>query len=246
MTAFAALCLTDDQGIPLAPAAHHLLWLRLMCDTSIKRLLIVAPPEAAKTTWATALIATRIGLFPESNTVIASVDSATAEKRSVTIRNMITSPVWQSIFPDILPAEGMQFTHEEWSVAPNGKPSTGRLHPTLRSYGTGQAIVGSRADLLLGDDLISYDLARTEGMRKTVSEWFHSSFLSRLKAGGRVILIGTSWGESDLYADIRKSNEGWVICHTPLLSETDCIADISWPDSYAGVKIGEQCQSQPM
>ena len=127
----------------------------------------------------------------------------------------------------------------EWSIARNGIATQGRLHPSMRGYGTGQAIVGSRADLLVGDDLIDYNLSRTTGMRKFVKEWFHNSFLSRLKSGGRVILIGTAWNCSDLYSDIRQAGEGWVICKTSLLQDGPCYAELYYPDNFIGQMLGE-------
>lgn len=238
VAAFAALNLTDDQGVPLYPAAHHWLWLKLICNTDIKRLLIIGPPESAKTSWVTAYVATRIAFFPESNSIIGSIDAETAMKRSMTIRNMIETDTWKTLFPDVLPAIGMKQEQAEWSVARHGIANPGRLHPSLRGYGTGQAIVGSRADLLVGDDLIDYDMARTVGMRKFIREWFHNSYLSRLKSTGRVILIGTAWNAADLYADIRNGGD-WVVCHTPLLSDGPMTADISYPDNWDGEMLGK-------
>lgn len=240
--AYAALALVDEQGLPIVPAAHHKLWLKLACDTNIKKLLIISPPESAKTTWLVAAYLTaRVGMFPESNNIIASVDSSTAEKRSMTIRGMTATSTFRALFGDVAPAKGMPFEQHEWSLAPKGNPAPGRLHPTMRAYGTGQSIVGSRADLLIGDDLIDYNLSRTAHMRETTLEWFHNSFLSRRKSEGRVIIIGTMWGASDLYADMRKGTDGWVICHTPILSEQadGFYAQVTYPDGFPYPMLGE-------
>jgi hypothetical protein len=209
-----------------------------MCNPEIKRLLIIGPPESAKTTWALAFMACNIAFHPESNNIIGSIDAETAMKRSMTIRSLVESETWKSLFPDISAASGMKQEQAEWSIARNGVATQGRLHPSMRGYGTGQAIVGSRADLLVGDDLIDYNLSRTIGMRKFVKEWFHNSFLSRLKSGGRVILIGTAWNAADLYADIRQSGEGWVICKTSLLQDGPCYAELYYPDNFIGQMLG--------
>jgi hypothetical protein len=238
VASFAALLLSDDKGVPIYPAAHHWLWLQLMCNPEIKRLLIIGPPESAKTTWALAFMACNIAFHPESNNIIGSIDAETAMKRSMTIRSLVESETWKSLFPDISAASGMKQEQAEWSIARNGVATQGRLHPSMRGYGTGQAIVGSRADLLVGDDLIDYNLSRTIGMRKFVKEWFHNSFLSRLKSGGRVILIGTAWNAADLYADIRQSGEGWVICKTSLLQDGPCYAELYYPDNFIGQMLG--------
>lgn len=241
VASYAALAITDDAGAPVYPAAHHALWLRLACDDNIKKLLIIAPPESAKTTWmVSAFLACRIGFYPQENVILASVNASTAEKRSMALRTSVESEVWQYLFPGIQRAEGMKYEQAEWSIARNGKPLPGRLHPTVRAYGTGESIVGSRGDLLLGDDILDQENTRTDAARRLVREWFHTSFLSRRKSGGRVILIGTAWNAGDLYAEIRKEQQGWVICHTPLLSSTEGFyASITYPDSWPFEKIGE-------
>lgn len=241
VAAYAALTIQDDRGRPVAPAPHHWLWLRLACDERVKQLLIIAPPESAKTTWmVSAFLACRIGFYPESNVILASVNASTAEKRSIAVRTAVESEIWRYLFPKVDRAEGMKYEQAEWSIAPDGKPHPGRLHPTVRAYGTGESIVGSRADLLLGDDLLDMENTRTDNARKLVREWFHTSFLSRRKTGGRVILIGTAWNAADLYAEIRKEKIGWVVCHTPLLENGDGFyADITYPDEWPYEKIGE-------
>lgn len=244
VAAYAALSITDDYGMPIMPAAHHWLWLQLACDEHIKKLMIISPPESAKTTWlVSAFMGCRVGIFPEGNHIIASVDADTAMKRSMSIRNSIESSTWKSLFPNILSASGMKWEQGEWSLAPAGIPHPGRLHPTVRAYGTGQSIVGSRADLLLADDILDFENTRTDGGRKVTEEWFHNSFLSRRKAGakpGRVIVIGTSWNSADLYNKIRKEDQGWVICHTPILvDQPPFYADITYPDNWPYKKLGD-------
>jgi phage terminase large subunit-like protein len=241
---YASLTVTDDSGKAIKPASHHQLWLKLICDERIKRLLIIAPPGSAKTTWMSAYLACRAGFYPESNVILASVNASTAEKRSMAIRTAVERPTWQDIFPGVLRAEDMKYEQMEWSLAPNGKSAPGRLHPTIRAYGTGESIVGSRGDLLLGDDILDMENTRTQHAREIVKEWFYTSFLSRNKPLGRIVLIGTEWNAADLYAELRKSG-GWVVCHMPLLADGDLYADISYPSDFSGermepVKLGEK------
>lgn len=241
--AFASLSLTDDAGRPITAAPHHRLWMRLACDERIKKLLIISPPESAKTTWfVNAFLGSRLGFYPDSNNIIASIDSETAMKRSMTLRTMVLDPSWTALFPRVVPAPGMKWEQTEWSLSAGGVVRPGRLHPTIRAYGTGQSIIGSRADLVLCDDLIDFNLARTEGERDRIRSWFHNSLLSRRKTNGRVIVIGTMWNAGDLYADLRANPQGWVICHTPLLGSTGApfYADISYPDDWPYEMLGDE------
>lgn len=244
VAAFAALHLQNDVGEPITPAPHHWLWLRLFCDERIRRLVVIAPPESAKTTWMiSAFVGCYIGIWPERSVIIGSTSGSVAEKRSVSLRAMVEGAEWQKTFPGVLPvtgSEGLRWEIDSWSIAPDGKPHAGRIHPTVSSYGTGGSIIGSRADLVIGDDLLDFDSSRTEHQRNTVEQWFHNSMLSRRKARtGRAILIGTSWHFADLYSKASKT-EGWVTCKMKLLSETpEVYAELTYPSDWPHEKFGE-------
>lgn len=244
IAAYALLTITDDDGLPITPAAHHWLWLRLLCDERIKKLLIIAPPESAKTTWTiSAYLGCRIGFYPEQSIVIGSVSGPVAEKRSIGLRTAVETSEWKDLFPEISQiraAGGFKWETHEWSLAPLGKPRPGRLHPTIAAYGTGGPVIGSRADLVVADDLLDFENSRTAHQRELVEHWLHTSLLSRRKARtGRAIMIGTAWHHEDIYSKAKKEG-GWVVCHLPLLSESnEVIANISYPDNWPYETIGE-------
>ncbi len=244
VTAFASLHLHTDGGMPVASAAHHTLWLRLLCDECITKLLIVAPPESAKTTWTiSAYVGCYIGFYPEHSVIIGSTSGEVAEKRSLSLRALVETAGWQSTFTDVLPvraAEGLKWSSNEWSLAPHGLPHPGRIHPTISAYGTGGSVIGSRADLVIADDLLDFDNSRTAHQRMLVETWLHNSLLSRRKSRiGRAIMIGTAWHHDDIYSKARKEG-GWVVCHTPLLSDSpEVYATLTYPDDWPYERLGE-------
>ncbi|MEI8167862.1 MAG: hypothetical protein WCG26_15880, partial [Chloroflexales bacterium] len=96
VAAYAALHLTTDGGMPILPAAHHRLWLHFLCNPLITKLLIIAPPESAKTTWIlSAFTGAYLGLYPERSIIIASSSGPIAEKRSISLRNAVFTRAWQ-------------------------------------------------------------------------------------------------------------------------------------------------------
>lgn len=240
VTAFAALHMATDDGTPIAPAAHHWLWLQLMCDPSINRLLIIGTPESAKTTWMMAYAACLIGFYPEWPGIIAASSGSVAEERSLALRNLVSSAEFAKTFPTVKPAAGMKWLSDKWSVAEDGRPHPGRLHSTVSSYGTGGSITGSRARWLIADDILDNENTRTQHQRELVDTWLHKSLLSRPMARtGIVRMIGNAWHHDDSHARLRRS-EGWVTCHIPLLSESEEVrAIITYPDDYAGRPIGD-------
>lgn len=244
VASFAYLHITNDSGVPIMPAAHHWLWLDLMTDERIKRLLIIAPPESAKTTWTiSAYVGAYVGFYPERSVIIGSTSGVVAEKRSMSLRTMVESEAFRKTFPGVIPvksAKGLKWVPNEWSLAPDGIPHPGRLHPTVAAYGTGGSVIGSRADLVVCDDLLDFDNTRTAHQRETVNQWIHNSLLSRRKSRtGRVIMIGTAWHHADFYSIARKSGT-WVVCHVPLLTEgPEVAAHITYPDDWPYEKLGD-------
>lgn len=241
VAAYAALLLTEDDGTPIAPAAHHWLWLTLLCDERIKKLLIIAPPESAKTTWLiSAYLGCKIGFVPEASFIIGSSDGDTAKKRSLSLRTMTETEDWQATFPGVKRAIGMTWDSMTWSLAPNGMPTPGRLHPTIAAYGTLGGITGSRANEVLGDDLLDFENTRTQYQRELVNTWVHNSFLPRRKSKiGRAALIGTAWHHDDAYVRARDTG-GFVVCRTPLLSDgPDVYAILTYPDNWKYERLGE-------
>lgn len=187
-----------------------------------------------------------IGYYPERSVIIGSTSGAVAEKRSLALRNLVDSPAYQKTFTNVLPVKsrsgkgGLKWGVTEWSLAPNGMPTPGRLHPTVAAYGTGGSVIGSRADLIIADDLLDFDNTRTAHQRKLVETWLHNSLLSRRKSRtGRVIIIGTAWHHDDIYSKARKEGD-WVVCKISLLSPTNEVyAYLTYPPSYRGEILGE-------
>lgn len=246
--AYAALHIVDDLGLPITPAAHHRLWMQLACDTRIKKLLIIAPPEAAKTTWLiSAFVGCYVGYYPESNIIITSASGDVAKRRSMSLRATVQSGIWRETFPGVLPANRLSWEMMNWSLAPDGEPRPNRLHPTVSAYGTGGAITGSRGDLIIADDVLDFENTRTPYQIEIIKKWLHNSVISRLKSQvGRLIIIGTAWTHDDIYAEARQSGD-FVVCHTPLLSVTNRVyANISYPDDWPHEMMGEPISGDPL
>lgn len=221
VVAFAYLCMTDDDGLPIVPADHHRLWLEYLCNEDISDLLIVAPPDSAKTTWVIAYIACYIGFYPTRSTIFASVSDGVASKRSLALRTLVNSSKWRELFGDTVLPVSNAWNENSWAVAKDGEQAPGSLHRTVASYGTGGSIVGARADIVIADDILDFDNTRTENQRKFVTNWAHNSLFTRLKGGGksRKIMIGTSWTPDDIMGQIRRDPlSRWTVVHMPSLS----------------------------
>lgn len=238
--AYAKLLLRTEDGTEIRPAAHHKLWLQLLCEDRIKKLFIIAPPESAKTTWVTAYLGCKVGFFPTWSWILASVSQGVAEKRTQSIRALTETPGWKELFPGLERIRNMKWEASEWSLGYGGRAQGGQLHPTMSAFGIGGSITGARGSEIISDDILDRDNTRTQYQREEVFEWWHNSLLSRRKSRvGRIVGIGTAWHEDDLYSRIRKTGD-YVICHIPLLSKgQEVYADLTYPDWWTGPMLGE-------
>jgi hypothetical protein len=143
-------------------------------------------------------------------------------------------------YPTLAPALGLPWKATQWSLAPHGVPHAGRLHPTLSAYGTGGSVVGSRADLIVADDLLDSMNTATAYQRESAYHWFYTTLYSRLKSQtGRIVVIGTAWHADDLYSRLRKSGD-WVVVHVRLLADEGQkqVAFLQYPETYTGERLG--------
>lgn len=76
---------------------------------------------------------------------------------------------------------------------------------TVSALGASGAVVSKHFDIIMGDDLVGFENARTEAQRKVLKEWFYSSLYPTLEPDGEIHILGTRYSPMDLYEDLIKS-----------------------------------------
>lgn len=76
---------------------------------------------------------------------------------------------------------------------------------TLTALGASGAVVSKHFDVIIGDDLVGFENARTEVQRKKLKEWYYSSLFPTLEPDGEIHILGTRYSPLDLYEDLTKS-----------------------------------------
>lgn len=79
--------------------------------------------------------------------------------------------------------------------------------PTVVAVGVGGKIISKRADIIIIDDLIDIDSARTKAMRRKTREWFENVLYPILEDDGKLIIVGTAWYKGDFYDDLWLDSE---------------------------------------
>lgn len=195
-------------------AGHHKLLmteLEAVERGETSRLMVLMPPGSAKSTYASVLFPPWfIGRNPQMSVLGVSNTTDLAERFSRRVRNIVAMQEFANVFE----ANGLRADSAaagNWETVLGGE---------FFAAGMGSAIAGRRADLGLIDDPIkTRQEADSERVRQSQWDWYVNDFLTRLKPGGRQVLIQTRWHEDDLGGRIleRESNR-WRVIKLPMLA----------------------------
>lgn len=186
------------------------------------------PPGAAKSTYASILYAPwHLAQHPDHCLIAASHTQELAEKWGRRVRNLVAE---HTLVLGVGLASDSQAAGR-WETSDGGE---------YFAAGVGGAIAGRRADLVVIDDPIrSREDADSELVRNKTWDWYKSDLYTRLKPGGRIVLIQTRWHEDDLagrlLADMQAGGDQWEVISLPALAEPDdpmgrALGQPLWPE----------------
>ena len=107
------------------------------------------------------------------------------------------------IFGDWKTSKDNVWNDREFTV---NKRSIIKKEATLTALGASGAVISKHFDVIIGDDLVGLENARTEKQRSNLKEWFYSSLFPTLEPDGEIHILGTRYNPLDLYEDLIKSN----------------------------------------
>lgn len=216
---FAEMVWRDDSGRPIRPAHHHWLWIEALQDAQLRRLIIVAPPEHAKTVWCSQVWpAWYIGRNPTHHVLHISATATLAKLSSVAVRDTIAgSATYREVFPGARPDRSKGWGEAEWFL---WREDRGDKDATFAAAGFDGPIIGRRAHVVLVDDPHNEDTASSPTYRDRTKRRFRRQVMSRLGRDGRAVIVTTRWHHDDLAGDLIKDRDGgWLIIHTPAMGD---------------------------
>ena len=194
------------------PALHHRLIIRELeqvADGTNKRLMLFLPPGSAKSTYTSVLfppwfLCQHNGL----SLVAASHTVGLAEQFGRQARDMLAENG---------PMIGAQLAGDG-TAAGSWRLSNGSRYYAV---GAGGSLTGRRADIALLDDLVAdQQEADSETQREKLWNWYNSVLYTRLKPGGRIILIMTRWHQDDIAGRLLQTEANkWRVLKLPALAE---------------------------
>ena len=196
--------------------SHHKIIAKKFEDIAngkLKRLIVNMPPRHTKSEFASFLFpAWFVGRKPKSKIMQTTHTGELAIRFGRKVRNLMDSSEFKKIFPNsFLQPDSM--AAGRWETAQGGE---------YFAAGTGGAVTGRGADLLIIDDPHSEQDALSETALDQAYEWYTSGPRQRLQPGGAIVIVMTRWSVKDLTGKLMKAQaepkaDQWEVVEFPAI-----------------------------
>lgn len=169
-----------------------------------RRLLLNVPPNHAKSMTITVEYLTyRVVKDPNVKIMIVSKTQDQAKKFLYAVKSRLTHPRYADMQLAFGPPEGWRKNSDAWTTTQvylgQDSRDSKEKDPTLEAVGMGGQIYGSRADLIVLDDVVTLSNVAQWEQQMT---WIQQEVTSRLGTG-QLLVVGTRMGSVDLYRELR-------------------------------------------
>lgn len=199
--------------------------------------MVLMPPGSAKSTYASILFpAWYLARHPRDVVLAVSHTAELAERFGRRVRGVVTDH--EATLGYGISAESR--AAGRWETDAGGE---------YYAAGVGGSITGRRADLVLIDDPVrSREDADSATQSQRVWDWYRSDLVTRIKPGGRQVLIMTRWHEDDLGGRLERDAEAggpeWEIIRLPMAAEAgDQLGrepgEMLWPEWFTPDMMAE-------
>src|SRR5262245_48276040 len=200
---FVELCFTDTLGRRLRQGQVHRDLQEFLGRHA--RALIELPRDHGKSLQVCIRVLWELGHDPSLRVKIVCASHAMAVERCRFLREAIShNPLVRLVFPDLRHAQPWGTTR--FTIR---RPAD-VIGPTLTAVGVGSVSTGSRADLLICDDIVDVKALRSRADRERVKAFFHENLMNLLEPDGRFWGLFTPWHKDDLNSDL-KTNPAYTL-----------------------------------
>ena len=190
----------DTLAIDALALHHDILLDKLqdLADGKIRNLMVLMPPGSAKSTYVDVVfVPWFMARQDRRNVIMTSYGSDLARKQGRRARQLVRSKSFGHLFPGITVSQDSSAA-DEWSLTNGSEYMAG---------GILSGVTGNRADLLVVDDPVKgREEAESETIRKKTRDAYIDDLQTRLKPGGRTVIIQTRWHADDLAGGILPEN----------------------------------------
>ena len=155
-----------------------------------------------------------LGKHPNSPVILASYGGHLAEDKSRQAREVVEGQEYINLFPKSKMRHDSR-SIQHWKIQ---SPYRG----SLLAVGVGGPITGHGGLLgIIDDPLENWQTAQSERQREIIWDWYRTTFRTRIRENGAIVIIMTRWHKYDLAGMLIDSQgDDWEILRLPALSET--------------------------
>lgn len=201
----------------------------------ITRLMVFMPPGGAKSSYVSVCFPPWfMGRARRRNVILATYATGLGRKLGRRARSILRQPVYKAIFGTVISPRNT--AADQWSLDNDNE---------FMAVGVRAGVTGNRADLIVVDDPIKgREEAESKLIRDKTWDEYRDSIRTRLKPGGRIVIVQTRWHEDDLAGRILpedydgatgvvdgRDGEAWHVISIP--------AEADRADDPLGRQIGE-------
>jgi predicted phage terminase large subunit-like protein len=196
--AFAQYCCTDPDGRPLVQSEVHRQLQRFL--SAHPKGLVELPRDHGKTMQMCARVLWELGRNPALRVKIVCANEAIAEERGQFLRQAIAgNAALRKVFPRLQPGE--PWAETRFTIQ---RPAD-VIGPSVTTLGVGGGLTGTRADLLVCDDIVDVKSLTSAAERARVKAFFRDNLMNLLEPNGRCWCLFTPWHANDLNAELKRS-----------------------------------------
>lgn len=229
----------EGTGNRIRLAKHQRNWCHDLDDNA--RLVLMAHLESSKTSILNvARILFELGQNNDLRFILVGSTSALPEKVGDSVRKYIeTSEALHRVFPGLKPS--IPWNSGAFTV----QRETQSKDPSVQCVGLGGHILGSRADRIIGDDIVDYENSRTPHRRQEVINWWNADLIGRLTKNGRAWVLGTAWHPGPENPDLLHwlEQNGWTTKRYAVLDEK---GEPRWPERWPMERILAFAKANPL
>jgi predicted phage terminase large subunit-like protein len=101
---------------------------------------------------------------------------------------------------------------------------------TVTCVGVGGPVASRHYDVIIADDLVDEENARTEGQREKVKTWYYKTLLPCLEPHGRLYILGTRYHFLDLYGHLLKNE---FASRHQIIRAIEVDGTTPWPEKFS-------------
>jgi hypothetical protein len=219
--AFAQLCITDPEGKQLHQAALHRALQRFLSVQP--RALVELPRDHGKSVQMCLRVLWELGRDPSLRVKIVCASDELAAERCRFLRDHIRGNArLRQVFPRL--RSGNSWGRHRFTIDRPGYV----LGPSVTAVGLGAASLGSRADLLICDDIVDVRSFASRPDRERVKRLFFDNLMNQLEPTGRLWCLFTPWHRDDLNAALKR-NPAYALFRRPIGNDCESIWPEKWP-----------------